>query len=620
MICFSFATIERQTMIIFTLAKKFLKTFLLFRKIAFIMFLSISSSLLRAHHVNAAITDFGGYCRSDSAALNPVYPNTSHNVVAFKVGTTIYSTGTNNTLLNSKGLAYTVGNFKALPITSITGTVAGPPLYIALAPNYDGVSAGFSNPPLMVRGSRSVSLNNNEALPSSTIITTGSLSVGTVNVSSSLLSTKVGNYSFVGSPYACPVNWRTVKKSGVSNSYFAWDERLNTKGAFVACNGLTETNSSSASAVDHNIQSEQGFFVQCTSASPSITFKESDKSYTNTAVFRTAATMTKMRVQLLLNLNGGSSSVADEFTAVFDDRFSYAVGDEDAYKFPNLDENIAINRDGTTLSIEGRPRIKEADTINIRMWQFRQKSYWLKVDAADFSTGVIGVLKDQYLQQQSPLDLSSSTAIPFSITSDPASSAPDRFLIVFESYATLPVSLKNVKAVAKEKGIQVEWQTENETNIATYEVERSLNGREFEQMTIVDAKSDNATSHSYNFFDAAAFNGDNFYRIKLVEKNGAVKFSSVIRTNFSRSKSNFTVFPNPVKNNQLHLQMPGMAAGRYAISMYNSWGQKVYSGTIDHDGTSLSQTVSLTQKTAKGNYILQLSGETINLVRVVLMR
>src|SRR4051812_12516169 len=108
----------------------------------FLFVFLISPFFSRAQQVNGLITDFGGYWKSDSAALNPLFPNTSHNVLAFNVGTKTYSTGVNNAELTSKGISYTAGNFKALPITSITGTVPGPPIYMALAGNYDGVSSG----------------------------------------------------------------------------------------------------------------------------------------------------------------------------------------------------------------------------------------------------------------------------------------------------------------------------------------------------------------------------------------------------------------------------------------------------------------------------------------------
>lgn len=61
-------------------------------------------------------TDFNGYWESNTN--NQQIPNNSHNLLAFKIGNTVYSTGVNNSLLTSKGIVFTAENFAALPITS----------------------------------------------------------------------------------------------------------------------------------------------------------------------------------------------------------------------------------------------------------------------------------------------------------------------------------------------------------------------------------------------------------------------------------------------------------------------------------------------------------------------
>ena len=53
---------------------------------------------------------------------------------------------------------------------------------------------------------------------------------------------------------------------------------------------------------------------------------------------RVASERPKLSVQLLLNEKVGNENSADGFTAIFDENFSKNIGDEDAYKFSNLDE------------------------------------------------------------------------------------------------------------------------------------------------------------------------------------------------------------------------------------------------------------------------------------------
>ena len=490
-------------------------------------------------------------------------------------------------------------------------------------PNSLGTLTAGSPFRFMIRGSRAVDLNDNNAVPSNTIIrAAGSLITGNFTAGSSVLSTRVGGYSFVGNPYACPVNWLTLTRSGIASSYYTWDESFNTHGAYVAYNGTAQTNDKPGSNVDENIQSQQAFFVQSTSTTPSITFTESNKSYTNTSVFRSTNTMTKLSVQLLLNLNGGNENIADGVVAVYGDAFSKAIGEEDSYKFTNLDENIAINRNGIALSIEGRPIISGTDTIPLKIWQYRQKVYWLKINGQNFAPAITAQLTDKYLKQASPIDLSLPTTIPFSITSDSASFAPDRFSILFgpNNTLTLPIIFTNVNAYQKEKGIQVEWDEASETNTDKYEVEKSLDGSMFEKVYNTVAKGDNSPTYRYNWFDNYASLGNNFYRIKIIEKTGDIKYSSVARVNISNGKSGFTVNPNPVKGNSISLQLSNLEQGEYTVNVINIAGQSIYSSTIEHSGGSSAQTVLLKQKLAAGKYTLQLTNDKTSIVRTVLIQ
>lgn len=87
------------------------------------------------------VTDFGGFWSATGALPNPTQPDNSHNLLAFTHNNIMYSTGVNNSILTNNGLTYTPGNFKALPVASITG-ISGSTgsTFIALARRVDGSS------------------------------------------------------------------------------------------------------------------------------------------------------------------------------------------------------------------------------------------------------------------------------------------------------------------------------------------------------------------------------------------------------------------------------------------------------------------------------------------------
>ena len=315
--------------------------------------------------------------------------------------------------------------------------------------------------------------------------------------------------------------------------------------------------------------------------------------------------LTKFSIQLLSD-DGGSQTV-DGLTAVFGDKYSASIGDEDSYKFANEGENLAINRNGTMLSIEGRPSITANDTLPLQMWQLEQKKYCLKFVGSNFSPWISASLKDAYSNTETPVDLASTTIIPF--TNDSASFAPGRFSVIFKAGGLLPLILTNVKAYQKDKGIQVDWKAQTETNIDRYEVEKSIDGHEFHSVTSVQAKGNNA--QTYNWFDPNVNSGNNYYRIKVTEKSLAIKYSQVVKINISKGCSSLTVFPNPVRGNVIGLQISNLDKGSYTISLYNNAGQKSYAGLIDHNGGSAIYSILTGRQLIKGIYSLHVSkGQT----------
>ncbi|MCW3110899.1 MAG: C-terminal target protein, partial [Segetibacter sp.] len=470
------------------------------------------------------------------------------------------------------------------------------------------LTAGFGYR-LLVRGSRSVDLSNNAATPSNTILrTTGTLRTGTViyNESSTpSVNGNTSNYSLIGNPYASPVDWDALAKPGLSAFYYVWDPNLNTRGAYATYgNDIT---SPSSSQVNQNIQGGQAFFVRTISANPSLTFNEANKTTINTSVFRTPATIARLAVQLLLNTSGESEHTADGVTVFFDNNFTTGIGREDAGKISNLDENMSIASNGMFLSIEGRPTITTGDTIQLQMMQFRQKSYYLKLNPANFSPVVTASVKDDFLQKETVIDLSKETLLPFSITSDSASFAPDRFSIIFKSSQVLPVIISDIKAFKKEAGIQVEWFVHTETGMNKYEIEKSINGRQFEKTGTVAARGNGSLPESYSWYDANVKSGNNFYRIKCIEKTGTIIYSNQVCINIVERNSLFTVFPNPFKGNAISVRMNNMEKSNYTVTLYNTMGQKIYTGMINYNGTFETFKIFTRKLIPKGNYKLQIS-------------
>jgi len=117
--------------------------------------------------------------------------------------------------------------------------------------------------------------------------------------------------------------------------------------------------------------------------------------------------------------------------------------------------------------------------------------------------------------------------------------------IYFSSSANiLPVDFKAFTATKVNNGVQLIWEVANEVNVKGYSVEKSVNGTNFAAIGFVNASSKN----SYNFTDARAVNGTVYYRIKSVDKDGSVKYSSTKSVNNNEATAEYAIYPNPAAN------------------------------------------------------------------------
>ena len=103
---------------------------------------------------------------------------------------------------------------------------------------------------------------------------------------------------------------------------------------------------------------------------------------------------------------------------------------------------------------------------------------------------------------------------------------------------------------AKQSGKAVlNWKIQNEINAAKFIIERSADGINFIR---IDSLSASDTSQ-YNFIDVQPLPGINYYRLKLIERNGAYTYSTKRKLNFSNNADDILIYPNPVTSETIFI-------------------------------------------------------------------
>ena len=301
--------------------------------------------------------------------------------------------------------------------------------------------------------------------------------------------------------------------------------------------------------------------------------------------------------------------------SAYNNNYSAAIDGNDAIQIANFDEDISISRSGNKMSIESRPLIDVTDTINIAAARLKAQNYEWQFDVADFSHPTLqATLVDKFLSTRTPINLSGSTVVPFTVTGDAASAAEDRFMVVFGSNSVLPVKLTTIKAYKQATGIQVEWTSQTESNLDRYEVEKSANGQRFDKAASVTAKGNSNIATSYSWLDVRPMNANNYYRIKAISKTGEADYSKIVKVYVGNNGNEITIYPNPVKGNIISLSF-SLDKGRYTLTLTNKLGQKVFSKVIDHAGGSATQTLQIGNTLAQGVYQLKVTGGETNIIQ-----
>ncbi len=170
----------------------------------------------------------------------------------------------------------------------------------------------------------------------------------------------------------------------------------------------------------------------------------------------------------------------------------------------------------------------------------------------------------------------------------------------------LPVHIQSFTVVAKPNvGNVLDWKASANDAGNRMVVERSADGVNWEELTVMTAGE---LEQDYTYTDATPLLGNNFYRLHLLNSDGSVAYSQVVKVDAGNTPAGISLYPNPI------------------VDMINVTGQKAFSRLVLHDlqGKTLyvkeySGGVNSAQIPASnlpaGLYFVQVDGTTYKVVK-----
>ncbi len=140
----------------------------------------------------------------------------------------------------------------------------------------------------------------------------------------------------------------------------------------------------------------------------------------------------------------------------------------------------------------------------------------------------------------------------------------------------LPVSFGSFTASLRNKFVMCEWTTTTEANNNGFELEKSIDGRNFSSIGSIHSKAPNGNSTAtlqYQFTDLKLLNGKSYYRIKQLDKDGKTSFSQIraVQSANGLNMLSATMLKNPVKD-VLAINIKSPIADNVVISVVNASG------------------------------------------------
>lgn len=167
----------------------------------------------------------------------------------------------------------------------------------------------------------------------------------------------------------------------------------------------------------------------------------------------------------------------------------------------------------------------------------------------------------------------------------------------------VPVTLLNFSAKPMGTTVEASWSVAEEINMQQYQVEHSINAQSFNPIGSISARniSGNLT-YSYRHLNPVA--GKNYYRLKMLNKDGSYTFSPVKLINFAKGIS-VNIYPNPVVN-QLQIVVSKTDSKINTIWLYNNVGQLLVTKQF-----AVNTQINM-EAFAAGNYLIKIdNGSTI---------
>ncbi len=181
----------------------------------------------------------------------------------------------------------------------------------------------------------------------------------------------------------------------------------------------------------------------------------------------------------------------------------------------------------------------------------------------------------------------------------------------------LPVTFIGFTGALQNHTVVLKWQTADEKNNKEFVIERSADGKTFEQLATVAGKGTTNQVSAYQFVDTNPFAGNNYYRIRQVDfDNTESYYSKIVVVKTTVVISQVVIAPNPTAGQDVSINLSETPA-RLKVTVLDMKGTTRISEQYAQPQTENELSV---QALEKGIYVIVIQSdkqtETLRLIKL----
>lgn len=173
----------------------------------------------------------------------------------------------------------------------------------------------------------------------------------------------------------------------------------------------------------------------------------------------------------------------------------------------------------------------------------------------------------------------------------------------------LPIKLVSFTAEKNNNDVKLNWVAESAVNFSHFEVERSVDGFTFTNISTIPLTVNGNFQEQYNYTDGAILNDPTlqyalFYRLKMLDADGHTEYSKIVTIPLrEKTARSITVYPDPFIS---QIFVNGLQPGPINVSLLDMQGRIVKQIKLNLGTNQQNISLSGLDELQKGTYLLRI--------------